>query len=64
VDKHLFPTPDDGDLLTRRQWLTRRVVMHGVPIWEAIEATASTLLAHPEWDAEEERTWAQWQEEG
>ena len=52
----------EGDeLLTRRQWLTRRMILEGSDIWTAIESVSSVALAHPEWDMEEEKTWEEWQ---
>lgn len=48
---------------TRRQFLTYQLVMEaGTPIYEAMEAVASTAIEHPEWDMDEEMTWAQWTE--
>lgn len=51
----------DSRTYTRRQFLTYRVVMDGVPIWQAHEAVSSTALEHPEWDMDEEMTWEQWE---
>lgn len=46
---------------TRRQFLTYQMVMEGANVWLAIEAVSSTAIEHPEWDMDEEMTWAQWQ---
>lgn len=53
----------EGDeLLTKRQWLTRRLILDGSDIWTAIEAVSSVAIEHPEWDLEEERTWGEWEQ--
>lgn len=52
---------DGEELLTLRQYLTRKVILEGTDIWTAIEAVNSTALAHPEWELEEEKTWEEWQ---
>jgi hypothetical protein len=50
-------------VFTRRQYLTRKVLMEspGTSIWVAIEAVDSTAIEHPEWDLDEERTWEEWE---
>jgi hypothetical protein len=55
-----FPTPNEDEVLTHRQYLVRHAVASGVPIWDAIDAASSLLLSRPEIDPDEERTWAQW----
>ena len=51
------PTPK----ITRRDYLTRKVLIAGADPWLVPEAVATTLLAHPEWDPDEERTWDEWE---
>ncbi len=50
-----------SETLTRRRWLTIQALVEGVDLFTAIEAVASTALAHPEWDMDEERTWGEWE---
>jgi hypothetical protein len=46
---------------TRRQFLTYEAVMRtGVSVSAAIEAVSSTAMEHPEWDMDEQLTWAEW----
>jgi hypothetical protein len=48
--------------ISRRRYLTLRALMDtGVPIFQAVEAVASTAIEHPEWDMDEEKTWAEWE---
>lgn len=51
------------DEITRRQYLTRKVmaVGGGVNVFMVAEAVASTALAHPEWDMDETKTWDEWE---
>lgn len=49
-------------LFTRRRWLTCQAMLAGANIWLAVEAVATTAIEHPEWDMDEERTWAEWME--
>lgn len=46
---------------TRHAWLTTRLLILGADVFTATEAVASTLLAHPEWDPDEKRTWDEWE---
>lgn len=48
-------------LMTRRQWLTRQAILGGAAPLEAIEAVSSVALSHPDWDLDEEKTWAEWE---
>lgn len=48
-------------LWTRRQWMTIHCLMRGGTALTAPEAVASVLLAHPELDPDEERTWDEWE---
>lgn len=47
--------------MTRREYLTRKALLAGTDVWIVTEAVASTALAHPEWDMDEERTWDEWE---
>jgi hypothetical protein len=49
-----------NDVLTRRQYLTYRLLMRGFPAFVVLEAVASTAIEHPEWDMDEEKTWLEW----
>lgn len=50
-----------ADQITRTQWLVRKALIAGVPSRKVREAVDTALFAHPEWDPDEMRTWAQWQ---
>lgn len=45
---------------TRRQYLTAMAMMNGANVFSAVEAVASVALEHPEWDMDDEKTWAEW----
>ena len=47
----------------RRTYLVMKAVQDGADVLTALEAVASTAMAHPEWDMEEEKTWKEWEEE-
>ncbi len=48
---------------TRRQFMEyRRVMDDGQPCWVAQEAVTTAALEHPDWDLDEEMTWAEWEE--
>ena len=49
-------------LITRRMYLITQSVVRGTHYMLACEAVASTALAHPEWDMEEQKTWTEWEE--
>jgi hypothetical protein len=51
-----------SQLLTRRRYLLIKMLEAGTSIFVAHEAVASTALAHPEWDMDEEKTWAEWEQ--
>jgi hypothetical protein len=53
---------DTPELLHLHTYLTYRMLLAGADVWTAMEAVASTMLAHPEWDQEETLTWEGWQE--
>lgn len=48
-------------LLTRRQYLVLSSIQRGNPLWLAMEAVATTALAHPEWDMSEQLSWTEWE---
>jgi len=58
--------PETDKLITRRQWLTRQAIVNGsngtTSAVEAVEAVSSAAGAHPEWDMEEKKTWAEWEQ--
>lgn len=45
---------------TLRDWLMLSAILDGATPLEAVEAVASTALAHPEWDMDETRRWSEW----
>lgn len=51
--------------LSRRQYLLIKAMepIDGQPVhWAvAMEAVSSTAIEHPEWDMNEEKTWAEWE---
>lgn len=47
--------------MTRRAYLIMKATLDtGCTIFEALEAVSTTAIEHPEWDMNEERTWAEW----
>lgn len=46
---------------TRRQFLEYTAIVNGAPWWIAKEAVASTAIEHPEWDMDQQMTWAEWE---
>jgi hypothetical protein len=52
---------DTEGLFSRRQWLTRQAILGGAPVFLAIEAVASVAIEHPDWNMDEEKTWADWE---
>ena len=49
--------------IARRQYLVMRAIDQGAGIFEAMEAVASTALAHPEWDMDEKLPWPEWEKQ-
>lgn len=49
------------EYVTRRQYLTKKTLMLGVPAFMAYEAVSSTAIEHPEWDMDELKTWKEWE---
>lgn len=47
--------------ITRRSYLTRKLIFLGTPPLMAPEAVSSTALEHPEWDMEEEKSYDEWE---
>ena len=61
LDHMLRTAPLDG-LFTRRQYMTRKLLLRGgVSVFTAMEAVSSTALSHKDWNMDEERTWAEWE---
>lgn len=66
--------PTEPKPVTRRMFLICKVLepkrLKGgeyapmVPLFLAAEAVASTAMEHPEWDLDEEKTWAEWEQHG
>lgn len=50
----------DSPLITRRTWLTMRVMGSGCGWIVATEAVSSTAIEHPEWDMDEAKTFEEW----
>ena len=48
--------------LTRRQYLMVKAMEAGADMFLAMEAVASTAIEHLEWDMEEQRTFAEWEQ--
>ncbi len=49
----------------RRLFLTyEAIIVSGSSILEAMEAVSSTAIEHPEWNMEEQLTWAEWESQG
>lgn len=48
-------------ILSRRAYLVMKAIMDGADYFTATEAVASTALANPDWDMEEEHTWEEWE---
>lgn len=46
---------------SRRQFLTYNAIVSGAPWGLALEAVSTTALEHPEWDMDEQMTWAEWE---
>lgn len=50
-----------GEKITRRQYLMFSALeMEGSTYLMAIEAVATTALAHPDWNMDERQTWEEW----
>lgn len=49
--------------IKRREYLFMKAIGEGAGIFDAAEAVASTLMAHPEWDRDEMKTWPEWETE-
>jgi hypothetical protein len=52
----------NDELVTRRQWLTRRAILGGASAALAVEAVAAVAIEH-DWDMDETKTWAEWERE-
>lgn len=53
----------DRNHISRRGYLILRAAEQGLGVLSAVEAVASTALAHPEWDMDEERALHEWEVE-
>lgn len=51
----------DEETITRRRYLLINILEAGTDPFVALESVASTALAHPDWDLDEERTWEEWE---
>jgi hypothetical protein len=49
--------------ITRRKYLTIKMMQRGYDFFTCTEAVSSSALAHPEWDMEEKKTWYEWEEQ-
>ena len=49
---------------TRRQYLLAKSIARGVAWTEAVEKVTAKLAEHPEWDAEERKTYRDWGAQG
>lgn len=54
---------DQDALMSRRTYVVLKAMLAGAPISTAIETVENTALEHPEWDMEERRTWAEWEQD-
>jgi hypothetical protein len=52
-----------SDRMLRLTYLTIKGCRDGGAFWEVQEASAQTMLAHPEWDLRELKTYAEWDED-
>lgn len=50
-----------GDRFTRRQYMIRKLVHGGTQFPTAAEAVTNASRNHPDWDMDEQRTWAEWE---
>jgi hypothetical protein len=48
-------------LLTLRSYLIIKMASEGWAAFMAVEAVSTTLMAHNDWDPNEERTWKDWE---
>lgn len=59
----------DIERVTRRRWLIEQTFFVSaekgqmLDVWTVMEAVATTAMEHPEWDMQEKRTRAEWEEE-
>jgi hypothetical protein len=51
----------DRMTMTRHRYLLIKAMQDGGGWMLAVEAVATTALAHPEWDMHEKRTWTEWE---
>lgn len=51
----------DAAVMTRRHFLMYKALEAGSGPLLAAEAVSSVAIEHPEWDMDEEKTWAEWE---
>lgn len=59
---HIIRSASRDGLFTRRQFITRKLMLRGIPMWQAIDAVTSVQSGHPDWNMDEKRTWENWEE--
>ena len=50
-----------SDTMSRTTYMTIRANLAGGSFWDNQEAVDATVLAHPEWDKAELKTWDEWE---
>jgi len=50
-----------NDAMARQTYLLVKANLAGGSFWENQEAVDTTILSHPEWDAREMKTMAEWE---
>lgn len=61
LDALVKAAPLDGRF-TRRQYMTRRLVLDGkAGVFEAMQAVQYVEANHKDWDMDEEHTWDEWE---
>ena len=50
-----------GELMARQTYLVVKANLAGGSFWDNQEAVDATILSHPEWDAREMTTMAEWE---
>lgn len=53
----------DGERITRRAYLMRKMMMEGVQSFQVAEAISTVALDHPDWDMDEIKTWTEWEKQ-
>lgn len=55
--------PRSAEVVTRQTYLWTKALERGEYLVLAIQQAADLALEHPEWDMNERRTWAAWEEQ-